>query len=109
MNWTILYLPEVRKDLQALGQTQIALVRKALDRVKTNPLPESEGGYGKPLGKRGNTNLTSFLKIKLRGAGLRIVYRLIRREGKMLIIVIGVREDSEVYDEAQKRINRHKL
>lgn len=109
MNWTILYLPEVRKDLQALGQTQLALVRKALDRVKTNPLPESEGGYGKPLGKRGNTNLTSFLKIKLRGAGLRIVYRLIRREGKMLIIVIGVREDSEVYDEAQKRINRHKL
>lgn len=109
MNWTILYLPEVRKDLQALGQTQIALVRKALDRVKTNPLPESEGGYGKPLGKLGNTNLTSFLKIKLRGAGLRIVYRLIRREGKMLIIVIGVREDSEVYDEAQKRINRHKL
>lgn len=109
MNWTIVYLPEVKKDFQALGQTQIALVRKALDRVKTNPLPENEGGCGKPLGKRGNTNLTNFLKIKLRGAGLRIVYRLIRHEGKMLIVVVGVREDSEVYDEAQKRINRHKL
>lgn len=109
MNWTIVYLPEVKKDFQALGQTQIALVRKALERVKTNPLPENEGGYGKPLGKRGNTNLTNFLKIKLRGAGLRIVYRLIRHEEKMLIVVVGVREDSEVYDEAQKRINRHKL
>lgn len=109
MNWTIVYLPEVKKDLQALGQTQRVLVRKALDRVKTNPLPESEGGYGKPLGKRGNTNLTNFLKIKLRGAGLRIVYRLIRQEGQMLVVVVGVREDSEVYEEAQKRIDRHKL
>lgn len=109
MNWTIVYLPEVKKDLQALSQTQRILIRKALDRVKINPLPESEGGYGKPLGKRGNTNLTNFLKIKLRGAGLRIVYRLIRQEGQMLVVVVGVREDSEVYDEAQKRIKRHQL
>lgn len=109
MNWTILYLPEVKKDLQALDQSQRILVRKALERVRTNPLPEEEGGYGKPLGKRGNTNLTTFLKVKLRGAGLRIVYRLIRQEGQMLVVVVGVREDSEVYEEAQKRVRRHDL
>lgn len=109
MNWEIVYLPEVKKDLLALDQSQRILVRKALDRVKTNPLPQSEGGYGKPLGKRGNTNLTNFLKVKLRGAGLRIVYRLVRHEGKLLVVVVGVREDSEVYDEAQKRINRHEI
>lgn len=109
MSWAIVYLPEVKKDLQALDQSQRILVRKALERVRTNPLPEGEGGYGKPLGKRGNTNLTNFLKVKLRGAGLRIVYRLIRQDEQMLVVVVGVREDSEVYEEAQKRIDRHGL
>ena len=51
----------------------------------------------------------AFLKIKLRGAGLRIVYQLIRRSDHMLVIVIGVREDDEVYEIAQKRVLKHDL
>lgn len=42
-------------------------------------------------------------------AGLLIVYQLIRTETEILIVVIGVREDSEVYETAQKRIHRHDL
>ena len=52
----------------------------------------SEGGYGKILGNKNKTNLSGFLKIKLRGAVLRIVYQLIRTETEILIVVIGVRE-----------------
>ena len=103
MNWIVKYLPEAEKDLLALARNQQILVIKAIKKVKENPLPQSEGGYGKPLGHKGGTNLTNFLKIKLRGAGIRIVYKLIRTESEMLIVVIGVREDDEVYELAAKR------
>ena len=77
---------------------------KPINKVKENPLPQNEGGYGKPLGHKHGLNLTGYLKIKLKSDGLRIVYKLIRTESKMLIVVIGIREDDEVYETAQKRI-----
>ena len=109
MSWQVLYLPEAEMDMRALARNQQLIVRKAIDKVKENPLPQSEGGYGKPLGSKQGVNLTGFLKIKLRGEGLRIVYQLIRKNGQMLVIVIGVREDEEVYQIVRKRKERHQL
>lgn len=109
MNWNVKYLPEALDDLHKLDGSQRILIRKAIQKVCKNPLPENEGGYGKPLGNKNNTNLSGFLKVKLRGAGLRIVYQLIRYDDDMLVIVIGTREDDEVYEIAQKRINKHNL
>ena len=109
MNWILDYLPEVQKDMQSLSRNQQLVVNKAIKKVKENPLPQTEGGYGKPLGRRNGTNLTGLLKIKLRGEGLGIVYKLIRTETKMLVVVVGVREDEEVYEIAQRRANAHKL
>ena len=109
MTWEIIYLPEACEDLAELdGGTRI-LVLKAIKKTQTNPLPANEGGYGKPLGNRGNRNLTGLLKTKIKSSGIRIVYKLIRREDKMLIIVIGVRADEKVYDAAAKRIEKHNL
>ena len=45
----------------------------------------------------------NWLIFKLRSAGLRIVYQLRRTESSMMVIVIGVRADEEVYELAQKR------
>lgn len=109
MSWDVQYLPEADKDIESLARNQQIIVQKAIKKVKKNPLPQSEGGYGKPLGHRRGTNLTNFLKVKLRGEGIRIVYKLIRTESQMLIVVVGVREDDEVYDLAQKRKIRHNL
>ena len=109
MSWNVQYLPEALDDFRKLDGSQKILVRKAIQKVCQNPLPETEGGYGKLLGNKSSTNLTGFLKIKLRGAGLRIVYQLIRQGDYMLVIVIGVREDEEVYEIAQKRISKHNL
>lgn len=89
MKWDITYLPEVLDDLRMLDGSQRMLVRKAIQKVSSNPLPETEGGYGKLLGNKNNTNLSGLLKVKLRGAGLRIVYKLVRMEDRLLIIVIG--------------------
>lgn len=101
MNWQVDYLPEAQKDIHALTRTQQMIVSKAIKKVKTNPLPQSEGGYRKPLGHRHGMNLTNLLKIKLRNEGIRIVYKIVRTETKMLIIVVGVREDEEVYEIAE--------
>ena len=93
MSWNVKYLPEAQDDFRKLDGSQKILVRKAIQKVCQNPLPETEGGYGKLLGNKSSTNLTGFLEIKLRGAGLRIGYQLIRQGDYMLVIVIGVRED----------------
>ena len=92
-----------------LNGSQRILVLKAIKKVQQNPLPVEEQGYGKPLGNHSSTNLAGLLKIKLRSAGLRVVYQLRRTESSMMIIVIGVRADEEVYEIAQKRANKHNL
>ena len=68
-----------------------------------------EGGYGKPLGNKGGINLSGFLKIKLRDLGIRVVYKLVRTETQILIIIIGARVDDEVYEAAKDRIEKHGL
>ena len=109
MSWKLVYLPEAAKDLKNLAGNQRLLVVKAINKVLQNPLPASEGGYGKPLGSKSGTDLSGLLKIKLRDAGLRIVYKLVRTETSMLVIVIGARADDAVYKIAEKRAHKHEL
>jgi len=109
MSWTVLFLSEAEKDLEKLAGNQKLLVFKAIQKVKNNPLPDTEGGYGKALGNQGKRNLTGFYKIKIKDAGIRIVYKLIRTESEMIIIVIGARADNVVYDLATRRIVKHGL
>lgn len=103
MIFRIQYLPQAYKDLLKLDNGAKERVIKAIKKVSKNPLPDYEGGLGKPLGVRGDTNLTGFLKIKLKKDGIRIVYKLIKIENIMYIVVIGARADDEVYIEANKR------
>ena len=102
MNWTLKFLPEAQKDFEQLAGNQKLLVVQ-------NPVSIYEGGYGKPLGSKSGTDLSGLLKIKLRDAGLRIVYKLVRTETSMLVIVIGARADDAVYKIAEKRAHKHEL
>ena len=107
--WDVKYLPEALDDLDELDGSQRKLVLKSIEKVRKNPLSQQEGGYGKLLGKRGNTDLTGFLKIKLRASELWLVYKVIKQEDRMLIAVIGARQDKEVYSIAEKRIKKNDL
>ena len=107
--WDVKYLPEALDDLDELDGSQRKLVLKSIEKVRKNPLSQQEGGYGILLGKKGNTDLTGFLKIKLRASGLRLVYKVIKQEDRMLSVVIGAREDEEVYSIAEKRIKKNDL
>lgn len=109
MKWNLEFLPEARKDLRKLDGSQRQHVIKAIDKTLQNPLPRSEGGYGIELGHKGGVNLTNCLEIKLRGEGLRVIYRLIRTDTEMLVVIVGVREDEEVYNKAHERITQHEL
>lgn len=90
--YEVAFYPDTLKDLKRLDGSQRKHVFKAIERIRTNPLPQNEGGFGKPLGNKAGTDLTGFMKIKLRGSGIRIVYRLIKIKGKMAIVVVGARE-----------------
>jgi len=59
------------------------------------------------LGHKHGLNLTNLLKIEQRDEGIRIVYKLIRTESQMLVIVISIREDDVVYEIAHARRTRH--
>lgn len=109
MKWTLKFLPEVRRDMRKLDGSQSRKVAKAIDKVQKNPLPRSEGGYGIELGNKGGVNLTGCCEIKLRGEGIRAIYKLMYTETDMIIIVIGAREDEEVYDLADERIKKYRI
>ena len=109
MIWDLIFLPEADDVFNSLDRRQKIIVDNAIKKVQTNPLPQSEGGYGKPLGHKKGRNLTGFFKIKLKGEGIRIVYRLIKIKTKMLAVVIGLREDEEVYEIAAKRMKKYNL
>lgn len=107
--WELSFLPEAREDLRALDGSQRIRVVKAIAKVQSNPLPSSEGGYGKPLGNKRLSQLSGLMKVKLKSDGIRIVYKLERIEHAMRIVAIGVRSDDAVYREAQKRRESHGL
>lgn len=101
--WSVSFLSAAEHDLAKLSHNEKTLVLKAITKVRKNPLPANEGGYGKPLGNKNGQNLTGLYKIKLRSSGIRVVYQLIRTETEMRVVVIGVRSTGEVYNEAVRR------
>lgn len=97
--WKVYFPDIVKKDVSELSASVQTQVLKMIARVATNPLPQSRGGYGKPLGG----NLSGLLKIKLRRAGVRVVYALREIEGEMVVVVVGMRAENIVYTLAAKR------
>ena len=103
-NYRIEYSPEAETDYEKFNKVQQRQIDNAVNKVAKNPLPQNEGGYGKPLGNKRGRNLTGCFKIVLMKLGIRIVYEIIRTETTMEIIVIAARADEEVYDMAAKRV-----
>lgn len=103
MNWQVEWLDEAKKDMRKLGKAEQIQVLKGIEKVRTNPLPTSQGGYGKPLRNAERTKLSRLCKIKFRDIGIRVVYKPLLRNGIMTIIVVGIRSDSDAYIKANKR------
>lgn len=108
MKYEVRYSSKALKDLYKLDNSQQARVIKAIKKVSANPVSIYEGGFGKPLGIANGINLKNCYKIKLKKDEIRVVYKLIKVDKKMFVIVIGARADDEVYIEAEKRIKASK-
>jgi mRNA interferase RelE/StbE len=108
MDWLVEYTKATETDLEELDHSQQLQVLKAIKKVATNPLPNSKGGYGKPLGNQATSHLAGYLKIKLLKLGIRVVYKLVEENGIMRIVIVSVRDDEKVYKMLQERINKGK-
>ena len=106
--WTAKYLKEAVNDLKKLDSSVQRMVLAGIAKVSQNPLPQSEGGYGKPLGKKGGRNLTGFFKIKYKGIAIRVVYTLVREEKVFNIVAVSERDENHCYDLAAKRKQAYK-
>ena len=109
MSYQINFLPEAINDMKKLDHSVRPQVAKGIQKVSSNPVSIYQGGYGKPLGNKDGTNLSGLYKIKFRGIGIRVVYSVEEHDGIMNIIVVSVRADNQVYQEASKRRNKHGL
>ena len=105
-SWRIKFEQLARQDYERLDGSQKPQVLQAIYKTAQNPLPKREGGFGVELGNKDGTNLAGCLKIKLKKAGIRIIYTLERTEQGMTIIIIGMRKDDEVYKEAAQRLGK---
>ncbi|MBN2259773.1 MAG: type II toxin-antitoxin system RelE/ParE family toxin [Clostridiales bacterium] len=103
-DWYVEYIREALADLKKLDNTQQKIVLKAIQKVSRNPLPNSEGGLGKPLGNHMTSQLAGYQKITLKSAGLRVVYNIVRDQNLTRIIIISIRDDEKMYKMAQDRV-----
>lgn len=82
-------------ELNKLDTTIKMQLRKKLDKVVENPhIPKNRLAGG----------LHNCYKIKLRRAGVRLVYQVNDDEIYILLLTVGKRVDNEVYDTALKRV-----
>lgn len=109
MNYQINFISEALTDMKKLDHSVRPQVVKGIQKVSQNPVSIYQGGYGKPLGNKDGTNLAGLFKIKFRSIGIRVVYSVEEKEGVMTIIIVSVRADNQVYQEASKRRSKHKL
>ena len=95
MTWKIEYIKEAQRDLLKLDPYNRRIILKAIEKTAERPLPPPDG-IGKPLGHHASSNLTGYYKIKLR--------ELVREKEVMKVIVISIRDEEAVYQEAERRI-----
>ncbi|WP_312653875.1 type II toxin-antitoxin system RelE/ParE family toxin [Proteiniclasticum sp.] len=103
MSWQIKFYEEAIVDIENLDGSKKKEVMKGILKVSQNPLSNTEGGYGKPLGNKSGVNLTGFFKIRFRQSGLRIDYYLERQDEIMNIVIVSIRDNDYVYEQAAKR------
>jgi len=99
MSYKLVLKDEVlEKDLPKLSSNQRILVYKQFKKLENSP------ELGKPLGNKSGYNLSGCRKLYVDKKKIRIVYRIIESEIIVEVIIVGKREDMEVYANATKRV-----
>jgi mRNA interferase RelE/StbE len=100
----VVFIEEAQKDYKKLDGSIKKLVNVALAKME-----ERADELGEDLTSKHGVNLIGCRKIKFRKAGIRLVYRIVENKAEIAeIIIVGKREDNEVYQEAYKRLQELK-
>lgn len=100
----VTFLEEAKKDFKKLDGSPKKAVALGLKKLESNA-----DKLGEPLHNNNGFNLAGCRKLKFKKIGIRLVYRIVGVNAEIVeVITIGKREDSEVYETADKRINYFK-
>src|SRR5689334_13224567 len=100
----VVFIEEAKKDYKKLDGSIKKLVNVALAKME-----DRADELGEDLTSKHGVNLIGCRKIKFRKAGIRLVYRIVGDKAEIAeIIIVGKREDNEVYQEAYKRLQELK-
>ena len=98
MNFKFVYTNWSQKDYDSLDNSQRKQIQKSLSKVETHGMLAGQQLYGK---------LWDCRKLKHKKLGLRVVFRKSDVGIEIIeIVVVGKREDNEVYDIAEERLGR---
>ena len=98
--YKVIPFPEVEDDLFILPEEILKEVLEYLHKFQTDPYK-----YTKPLYNQGSLNLQGYRKTYVADAKYRIISKIEDNQVKIVeVVVVGKREDKEVYKEASKRI-----
>nr|WP_270804268.1 type II toxin-antitoxin system RelE/ParE family toxin [Aeromonas sp. QDB02] len=89
------YDPRAWKEWKKLGDTVRQQFKKKLAEVLERPRVEANRLHGLP----------DCYKIKLRGAGYRLVYQVQDERVLVFVVAVGKREREQVYLDAGSRVN----
>lgn len=93
----LIFHPDVKDDIASLDGSTKNRLKKILKKIKNAP------ELGKPLGNKGNIDLSGCLKIYFYKKKYRVVYEILE-DDKVIVWSVGKREDEIVYITAYKRI-----
>jgi len=97
MSYKLKVKEEVEKDLSKLSTSQRMLVYKQFKKLQSAP------ELGDFLGNKSGYNLSGLRKLYVDKKKIRIVYQIIESQIIVEVIVVGKREDMEVYQKAWER------
>ena len=93
-DWTIEYGPYITRQFKQLNKSVVQTVLRRVERLLKNPI------LGKPIkGNASDYNLRA-LRITTGQGEFRVIYQLWEKQGKILVIFIGGRED--VYERLER-------
>lgn len=93
MTYRLEFLPSARKEWDKLGAPLRQQFKNKLAERLEHPRVQPDALRG----------MADHYKIKLRSAGYRLVYRVEEERITVVVVAVGKRERSEVYEAARKR------
>ena len=96
MTYELIFYPQALKEWKKLNPTIQSQFKQKLTERLQHPIVSKDKLHGE---------LSDCYKIKLRKIGYRLVYQVNQKEIHVMVIAVGKREDSKIYQTAIKRLN----